>query len=139
MEKRYKILEHPADIGLEAYGASLEEMFVNCALGLINIIAGDVIINNSESLEISISALNIENLLVKWLSEILYLFDAKKFLMSFANIDYLSDTFLRAKLSGEKYNPEKHELKLYVKAATYHKLKIEKRNGIWTCYVYFDV
>jgi hypothetical protein len=38
---RFEILEHPADVGFLAYGATLEELFVNAALAMISI-GGDI-------------------------------------------------------------------------------------------------
>ncbi len=51
-----------------------------------------------------------------------------------------SPTFrLEAVLSGEDFNPERHERRLLVKAATYHQLTIEKKEGLWVSDVILDI
>lgn len=46
---------------------------------------------------------------------------------------------LKAAVSGEEFDTERHERKLLIKAATYHKLKIERINGMWEVDVIFDI
>jgi SHS2 domain-containing protein len=46
---------------------------------------------------------------------------------------------LRATVSGEDFDLERHERKLLIKAATYHMLKIEKKDGGWVTDVIFDI
>ena len=46
---------------------------------------------------------------------------------------------LSATVSGEDFDPVRHERKLLIKAATYHMLKIEKRDGQWVTDVIFDI
>jgi len=36
VSKKYEFIEHTADLGLKAYGASIEELFVNAAEGLFD-------------------------------------------------------------------------------------------------------
>ena len=42
-------------------------------------------------------------------------------------------------LKGEKYNPQKHGKKLLIKAATYHKLSLKRRDGFFEAEVIFDI
>ncbi len=139
MKELFKILEHPADLGIEAYGNSMEDVFKNSAKGLIFIIAGNSKIDNNLTKKITISAMDRENMFVRWLNEILFLYDSEKFLMSDVEFKNISDTSLCANVAGEKYNKIKHQLKLDVKAVTYHNLIIEKERDIWKSRVYLDV
>lgn len=139
MSNRFIILDHPADIGIEAYGKTKRELFLNSATGLMSIIAGDSKIDRKETFDISIHAIDEESLLVKWLSEILYFYDAKKFLTCDADFKFLNETSLIAKLYGENFTSEKHELNIDVKAVTYHQLEIKKEKDLWSCRVFFDI
>ena len=50
----------------------------------------------------------------------------------------VGENFLKQQL-GEEFNPGKHERKLLIKAATYHKVRIEKVSDIWEIDVIFDI
>jgi SHS2 domain-containing protein len=139
MMPRYEILEHPSDIGLRANGKSIEEMFRNAAEGLMYIIAGESVIKGCWERTISIRGTDPENLMVKWLAELLFLFDAGNFLTAGMDIVSIGETFLEAKLTGEIFDEKKHELKTGVKAVTYHQLKIENTGELWQATVFLDI
>ena len=46
---------------------------------------------------------------------------------------------LKASVTGEEFDQQRHEGKLLIKAATYHKLRIEKKDSIWEVEVIFDI
>ena len=139
MKAPFEILEHPSDLGIEAHGKSMDELFRNMALGLISVIAGTSKIQTSEYREVFVPAIDRENLLVRWLTEILFLYDANKFLTADVRFESISDTSLKATVFGERYDALKHTLKLDVKAITYHQLKIDEKDGEWTGRVFIDI
>jgi len=135
----FEILEHPSDLGIEAYGVTMAETFRNAARGLMSVIAGTSVIEPEEERSISIIGLDRENLFVRWLTEILFLYDAEKFLTTDVTFAIINDTSLHATILGQKYDAKIHELKLDVKAITYHKLKIENIENNWTARVFVDI
>ncbi|MGD0036555.1 MAG: archease [Bacteroidota bacterium] len=139
MTPAYEILEHPSDLGIEAHGNTREEMYSNAALGLIFVIAGTSKIESLVERTMTIPAIDRENLLVRWLTEVLFLYDAEKFLTAAIEFEVLNDTLLKAKILGEPFNARKHKLRLDIKAITYHQLKIEEHSGIWTARVFVDI
>ncbi len=139
MKSLFKILEHPSDLGIEAYGTSMQEVFRNAAIGLVSVAAGASKIVPRQERIVAIKALDRENLMVRWLTEVLYLYDAEKFLCADVEFETLTDISLKACLLGEPYDESKHELKIDIKAVTYHQLSIEDHNGEWIAQVYVDV
>lgn len=139
MKEGFHIIEHPADIGLEAFGHSLKDVFEYAANGLISIIVEPSSVDAVEQRFVRLVASDAENLLVKWLSEILYLYDGQNFLMSDVSIEQISSTELEAVITGEPVNERKHEFKLDVKAVTYHQLKVANEKGIWSVRVFLDI
>jgi SHS2 domain-containing protein len=139
MKPPFKILEHPSDLGIEAHGNSMEELFQNAAHGFMSVVAGTSKIASRQNRSIELQASDRENMFVRWLTEILYLYDAEKFLTADANFEILTDTLLKANLLGEQYDCSKHELKLDVKAITYHQLKVEDHGGDWIARVFVDI
>ena len=138
MEKEFEILDHTADAGIIAYGASMNQAFANAAKGLFSLITELDSIEELFQLDIELVAPDRESLLVEWLNELIYLFDAENVVFKRFDITELNDTQLKARSYGEKVDSSKHKLKMGVKAATYHMLKVDKTNGC-KVQVLFDI
>jgi SHS2 domain-containing protein len=140
MMKEFRVLEHTADIGFEAFGATRAEVFRNAARALMSLIVDLESVQAWESVAIQAQADDPEGLLVNWLSEIVYLQDADGWLFRDFEIASLSDCALSASGQGERFEAGRHEIKLLVKAITYHQLALEKTAaGMWRAQVYVDI
>ncbi len=129
MEKEFEIVNHTADVGIIAYGADMNEAFANAAKGLFSLITDLDDVAEVTHRDIELTAPDQESLLVEWLNELIYLFDAENMLFKRFDITQLSPTHLKARSYGHKVDSSKHKLKTGVKAATYHMLKIDTSNG----------
>ena len=139
MSEPFDILEHTADIGFRAWGASPAELFQNAACAMMAIAADTDSIEEREELSVELTAEDYESLMVDWLSEVLYLFDASRFAARRFVVDEISPRGLRARLLGEPRDPQRHPWELIVKAVTYHELKVVEKNGRWETEVYLDI
>jgi protein archease len=135
----FRVLEHTADIGFEAFGATREEVFANAARALINIVVDLETIVPREAVKVEARSPDPAGLLVNWLNEILFLHDAEGWLFRDFEITALSDRSLTAVARGEKFDPSRHQAKLLVKAITYHQLALEKTSDGWRAQVYVDI
>ena len=79
------------------------------------------------------------NLLVNWLSEILYEHDAERRLFHDFRIENLDDHVASGLAWGEKIDPARHRTNLMVKAITYHQLSLQQTAGGWRAQVYVDI
>lgn len=120
---------HTADVALQVWARDREGLFRQAALGLLRLLTDPGSVRPSESTEVAIAGLDLEELLVTWLNEILYLHDVGR--RRWAQVERLrieeaADGFrLTAALVGEPYDPERHPSGVGVKAATYHGLRID--------------
>ncbi|ACI21043.1 MULTISPECIES: archease [Thermodesulfovibrio] len=135
---KYKVIDVAGDVGIRAEGASLEECFINSAFGLYSLITDLAQIEPAEEIEIIINEDNLENMLVSFLNELIFQFDTYGFLGKAISIE-IKDNYLTARIKGEKFNPEKHERKLLVKAATYHNLVLKQEDSFWIAEIIFDI
>ena len=129
MEKEFEIVNHTADVGVIAYGADINEAFANAAKALFSLITELDDVEEVVHRDIELTAPDQESLLVEWLNELIYLFDAENIIFKRFDVTRLSQTHLKARSYGHKVDSSKHKLKTGVKAATYHMLKIDKSNG----------
>ena len=139
MTEGYRILEHPSDTGIEAQGRSMKDAFEFAALGLLSIIVDTDSVVPLEHRFVHLGGSDPENLLVKWLSEILYLYDGEDFLTSYVSIIRVSATELEATVAGERVDEKRHRLKTDVKAVTYHQLKVEQMPDGYLVRVFLDI
>ena len=129
MEKEFEIVNHTADVGIIAYGADMNGAFANAAKALFSLITELDDVEEVVHRDIELTAPDQESLLVEWLNELIYLFDVENIIFKRFDITELSQTHLKARSYGRKVDISKHELKMGVKAATYHMLKVERSNG----------
>lgn len=139
MEKRFDVLDHTADIGIIAYGTDIRQLFSNAALGLFSLITDLEGIEEKLNLSLKVKSEDREGLLVAWLNELIYVFDARHLLIRRCDIDNLTHTQLRATCHGENFDPAKHRIKRGIKAATYHMLKVNKNAEGYRAQVILDI
>ena len=142
---KYRFLEDiaTADVVFEAYGKTLEDLFQNCALALMEVMVDTATVSPSQSEKLKIKSEKLENLLFDFLSELVYLKDAKQILFSKFSVNiktlHPKPYTLVANLWGEKINPRHHHLRTDVKAVTWHLFKIEKEKKGWRAQVVVDI
>jgi len=134
----YTVIDVSGDIGLRAEGANLEECFINAGLGLYSLITDLDQINQKQQIEIELTENSIEDLLVSFLNELIFQFDAYGFIGKAIDLK-IEGNLLKARILGETFNPEKYARKLLVKAATYHNLVIKQKNNHWIAEIIFDI
>jgi len=141
--ERFRFLEKIAiaDIAFEAYGRTLEELFESSALALFEAMVKVDTVQANQTESIQLESDKIEDLLFDWLSELVYIKDAKAMLFSSFNlkIEDKRKYYLQAQAQGEKIEPGKHHLKVDVKAVTYHMLEVKRENNQWTAQVILDI
>ena len=134
----FEVIEHTADVGIIAYGRSLEELFANAAVGMMSFLIDVTSVRLLQQRTLTADADDREGLLIAWLNELLVLLNADGFVPGRLTVRDLTGTQLRADVAGEPVDPARHRFHLDVKAATYHGLEI-KHDGLWQARVIFDV
>lgn len=132
--KNFEFLEHPADIKIRAYGGDLMELFVNAALGMMEYLFDKpkVVVDKVEHVEVT--GIDLENLLVNWLSELLALAAInKRIYLAYTISEFTNNKIVASVGSGEALAKEE------IKAVTHHELKIVAHNGQWIGTVVFDI
>jgi len=127
--KDFEILNHTADVGIIAYGVDIKQAFANAARGLFSLITDLGKVKEVLHRDTELTATDEESLLVEWLNELIYQFDTEGIIFKRFEIIRLDNTRLKARGYGEKVDKARHRLKMGVKAATYHMLKVERGDG----------
>jgi SHS2 domain-containing protein len=139
MTGRFELVDHTGDLGVRVFGESLSQLFEQAAHALTFILTEPETIRLKETRKIQSEARTDEELLITWLNELVYLFETKGLLFKTYDVLSVHDHHLEALAQGESYVEGRHPIKTTVKAATYHQLKIENHQGVWTAQVIFDL
>lgn len=131
-----------ADVAFEATGESLEEMLESAAKALTNSMVSDLsAIGTKKRIGVNIESRDAERLLHDFLQEIIFYKDAENLIFSKYSIKVSEKDggyVLEALLDGEEIDMEKHDLVVDVKAVSWHRYKVEKKDG-WKAFVILDV
>ncbi len=139
-----EILEHTADVGFRVSASGLEELFRASARALIALIIEPSGLRAERTQNIRLDAGEPERLLFLWLNELLFLLDARDFIPAAIEdfrIDRMGEDSWRLEgcVRGDTLDRARHEYKTYVKAVTFHRLRIEKSGSGYVCEFYVDV
>lgn len=137
MTAHFEILEHTADIGLHLEADSLGEVFQAAGEGFATL-QGAWFPGVGEEREVDVRAVDNPGLLVAWINELLYLQEAEDAVFGGFAVKNVTEGALQAVV---KIAPRaERELEAVgVKAATYHRLRLDRGNAGWTGDVYLDV
>ena len=136
MPRRYKIIDHTADIAIRTSGKSMNEAFENAGYALFDTMCDASTVKPLTTKKIECEANDLGQLLVDWLSELLFICDVDDMLFSKFEVQ-INGTKLEGKIYGEKMDSTRHHLKTDIKAITYHMLEVDVESN--TVQVLFDI
>jgi len=136
--KKYEQIDISGDVGLRIWGKTPEELFENAALGMFELITDINNIKETEKKEIFLDRDNYENMIIKWLNELIFHFDTYGFIGRSLSVK-LEENTLKAHITGGIFDPDINESGLLLKAATYNSLSVTKTESGWQAIVIFDI
>lgn len=146
MSKRHWTFDHPSDIGLEARGESLEELLEAMAEGLAGEICDLASVQPREMHELKVDVpaatggegVDAESLAVDFLTAVMNHIQVRHFMVR-GVAARIESAIAMVQLTGEPYDPARHEVKVEIKAVTYHQLVVEQRESHWYGRVILDI
>ena len=136
----YREIEHTADVGLELEASDLKAAFEVTAASMFDLICDLDSVGGGVRRTVRIRARegDLENMMVRWLTELLFVFESERLLLSRFDVSKLTSDALEADVVGERFDRDRHPVKLEIKAATYHDMVVDERDGLWFVRVIFD-
>jgi len=136
--KKFKFLEHTADMKFQAFGNSVEEVFENSALAMFSAMS-DGKVAEKNKFKVKAEGRDYENLLYNFLEELLILFDSEGFFLAKIMNLKIKSKKLEAGVIGD--DAKNYELAVDVKAITYNEMfvKSDGKKKKWTAQVVLDV
>lgn len=135
----FEMVDHTADLGVVLAAESLSDLFAAAGAVLAELLYDPDPVEETETREVALEAASSEELLVRWLNELLYIREVGEFLWKTVEVEAGEETRLAATLHGEVFRPGKHVPRGGLKAATYHQLRISREGDAWSARIIFDV
>lgn len=139
MTEHYHLLDHTADLRIRVTGSDPANLFKNAGLALFDVITKSDRLEPKAEIEVNVSGADRADLMVNFLRELLYLWTGKQQLVHTINILKISDTAICARISTDGYQPDRHHIRLEIKAVTYHQINVSQTREGWQAIVVFDV
>ncbi len=135
---RYEVLDHTADVAIIAFGATPAEVFENAAFGMFDLMFEFTPGPTRRDVPVVAAGDTVEELLVAWLQELLFLSEIHDVAFDYFTVDRLEEGGVQGSAGGTST----HSTPLIgapIKAVTYHDLAVVEVPGGWWARVVFDV
>jgi SHS2 domain-containing protein len=132
----FEYLPHVGEVGLQLRGASIADVLKQAALALADLLVPEDPTPGPEQVyEIVLDAADRAALLIDWLNELLFLAERDRWLPSRIDLHEATETHLRATVRGSLLR----RAPSLVKAATWHGLRFDTRDGGFEAEVLLDI
>jgi SHS2 domain-containing protein len=136
---RYRLIDHTADCGIHVFGTDPVELFANAAFATFDMLTEIDSLECLKTTNLKVIGDDWSDLMVNWLRELLYFWNGKELLVKKTQILALSENELSANIELDHFDPDRHEIKIEIKAVTYHQIQVGRGPEGWEARVIFDV
>ena len=141
MPAGYEFFEHTADVGAVVRGVTLPRLFENASKAMCDVICDRRAVRPRRAVRILVRGSSLEDLLVRWLSELLFRLETEGMLFTSFAVERVDRAQLLARgtARGETLDRARHALRREVKAVTYHQIRLVRGRSAWRVRIVFDV
>jgi SHS2 domain-containing protein len=138
-QKRYRILNRSSDLLIRVFGNTQIELFANSGFALFDLMTDIEKVQVGDRLTLEVEGVDRDDLMVNWMRELLYLYQGSGYLLKEFNVREAKDSYVRAEVSGEKFDPDRHEIQREIRSVAYDQSRMEKTGDQWTAQVLFEI
>jgi SHS2 domain-containing protein len=136
----HRLVDHTGDMALSVWAPTLPALYDEAARALFAVIVDLDAIEAREELPLSIAgAVDREDLLVRFLAELLFHHDAHRWLFRGFRVRTLDAHAVAGEAIGERMDPARHAIARQVKAVTYHASELREQPAGWSAKIVLDL
>jgi SHS2 domain-containing protein len=124
---------------MEVFGGDLAALYANAARALFDILVQGPRAGTGLRHDLRFQGADAADLMVNWLRELLFLWNAEQQFVKKVTIREVSQTTLHAMVETIAYDPDHHDMLREIKAVTYHRIAVEEQMTKWRATIFFDV
>jgi len=139
---KIKFFDHTADVGFLVDANTFPELLKGAAIATFDTMTNLKKISPKLTKKIKLKNKDQDKLLFEYIEELIFLKDSDYMLFSKFNIKVTKEKenyVLISEVKGEKINPKKHDLKVDVKAITFHQFSVKKSKDKWKAKIILDI
>ncbi|MBI4529759.1 MAG: archease [Deltaproteobacteria bacterium] len=138
-EKRYRTLSRTSDLALKIAGKTQAELLENSAYALFDVLTDIERVQAQEKLSLEVDGVDRHDLIANWVRELLYLFQGGGYLIKECRLREVRESYARGEVSGEKFDPDRHEIRREIRSVIYDQTRMEKTGDLWTAQVVLEI
>jgi len=134
----YKIVERSSDLAVKVSGKTQAEVLTSSAFALFDLMTDLDKVELKESLSVEVEGVD-DELMVNWMRELLYLFQGSGYILKELEVQETKASYVRAEGRGEKFDPDRHEIRREISSILAHQCRMAKTGDQWTAQVTFEL
>jgi SHS2 domain-containing protein len=136
----FSLLDHTADMGILVRATNPKNLFEAAAKSMMYVMLSlSPGHEETHAAKVLIKGNDMPDLMVRWLGEILYLFEGENKVVTETYVNAISPSRLEATLQTIPFDPNLHEILREIKAVTYHQIEVAGKGDRWEAKIIFDL
>ena len=127
----YRTIKRSSDLSVKVSGNTQEEVLTQSAFALFDLMTDLNKVEAQESLPLEVEGVD-DELMANWMRELLYLFQGSGYILKEFEIRETKGPSVRAEVRGEKFDPDRHEIKCEISSVVAHLCRMGKTGDQWT-------
>jgi SHS2 domain-containing protein len=137
--KKYRVLNRSSELVIKVFGGTQAELFANSAFALFDLLVDLEKIEVRDCLQLEVEGADRDDLMVNWVRELLYLFQGGDYLVKEVKLQEIKENYVRGEVRGEKFDPDRHEIRREIRGVAYDQSRMEKTGDQWTAQMIFEL
>ena len=137
--KKYRVIRRSSELSLRLSGDARAQVLADAGFALFDLLVDLTAVEARESVTLEVEGLDNDDLMVNWMRELLYEYQASGFVLKEFEIREAGEFFVRAEARGEKYDPDRHEEREAIGAVDERLSHLGKMGSQWTAQVGFEL
>ena len=138
-QKKYRTVNRSSDLAVKIFGASQAELFANSGFALFDLLTPIDKVEVKEHMTLEVEGADRDDLMVNWMRELLYLYQGSGYLLKEFVVQEVKDNYIRGEVSGEKFDPDRHDIQREIRAVVSQQSRMEKTGNQWTAQVVLEL
>ncbi len=127
----YRMIKRSSDLSVKVSGKTQEEVLTQSAFALFDLMTDLNKVEAQETLPLEVEGVD-DELMANWMRELLYLFQGSGYILKEFEIRETKGPSVRAEVRGEKFDPDRHEIKCEISSVVAHLCRMGKTGDQWT-------
>ncbi len=138
-EKKYRVLRRSSELTVRLTGDSVPRVLADAGFALFDLLVDLDAVEALESVTVEAEGVDHDDLMVNWIRELLYVYQASGYVLKEFAIHEAGEFFVRAEARGEKFDPDRHEEREAIGSVDERLSHLGKMGEQWTAQVGFEL